>query len=212
METKFNKIYKAYEILKNYNGNNPHIKRLQRDKDVPLTDFSIEYILSNFDKEPIPYGKIVRISDWYGEKMKNELELEFQPEKLYICYIIGETQNVYHLSVLYRQSQEKPLEKFIPKSAIITPILTEDFHDLNIDFDKYDKLGNIQLKEHQKNAVKFLVSRKKGIVSLDMGMGKEIDVNTMLPTPNGFTKADDIQVGNFLFASYGLPTRRKGYI
>ena len=210
MKTNLKKIAQAYEILKVYNGNNQYIKRLKRDIEEPLSDFSIDYVIFNHDKEQVPYNKIVKISEWYGEKLKEDLGLEFIPEKLYINSIIGETPNVYHMLITYRQSQEKPIEKFIPKSAIITPIVQDDFHDLNIDFDRYDRMGGITLKEHQKNAIKFLVSRKKGIVSLDMGMGKEIDVNTILPTPNGFKHADDISIGDCLFSSYGKPTKVLG--
>ena len=204
------KVNKAYEILKTYNGTNPLINKLKRQTKTPLTNFEVDYIINSYDKEPIFYNKTVKIARWYGEKLKDEYELEFVPEKLYIGHILGETDNTYHMCILYRRSQPELLQIFVPKTAILAPLFVEDFKSLNVDFEKYDEIGKITIKEHQKNAIKFLLSRKKGIISLDMGMGKEIDVNTTLPTPNGFKKAENIQVGDYLFASYGKPTKVLG--
>jgi len=201
------KVNKAYDILKSYNGANPLIKQLKRKTKTPLTNFEVEYILNSYEKDPIFYNKTVKIAKWYGEKLKNEYNIEFVPEKLYIGYVFGETENTYHMSILYRRSQPEILQLFVPKTAILAPLFVEDFKSLDVDFKKYDEMGKITIKEHQKNAIKFLLSRKKGIVSLDMGMGKEIDANTMLPTPNGFRRADTLQVGDYMFSSYGLPTK-----
>ena len=211
MKINLENINEAYSALSSYCGTNPYLQRLKGiAKHDALNDFNIEYVLMNKDKEPLFYNKVIKISKWYGEKLKDEFELEFVPEKLYVGHILGETENTYHMCIMYRRSQPSLIEKFIPKSAILAPLFVEDFHQINVDFDKYNQLGGIQIKEHQKNAIKFLLSRKKGIVSLDMGMGKEIDVNTMLPTPNGFRRAETMQVGDYLFSSYGQPTKITG--
>jgi len=203
----------AYNKLNQYDGNNPYLIDLKNDvfvyKKKTLNDFHIEYILKNIDKEPFYYNKIVKIAKWYGLKKQEEWNTEFIPEKLLISYYLGETDAFYHAYVKYRKSMEKYIPIFIPKTAILNPLFIEDFNLKEIDFSKYNKNG-FKLKPQQEQAIKFLTTRKKGILALQMGGGKEIDINTLLPTPKGWVKADDIQIGDYLFASNGKPTKVLG--
>ena len=69
----FKNIEKALRILKEYSGSNPYILMLQRDIYVnqnndALGDFQVEFILDNYDKEPRPINKIVKLADWYADK------------------------------------------------------------------------------------------------------------------------------------------------
>ena len=156
--------------LKEYNGINPYILKLKRDvilrnKTELLSEFVIEYILTNFNFNPIPINKTVKIADWFGEKLKKDYEIEFLPEKLRIFTLIGETKAIFHVLIKYRQNME-PMEMFISKKAIIENFLIEDYHDFKVDFDRYDMLSsskdpNRRIKSHQKEAVQFLLSRKK---------------------------------------------------
>lgn len=127
--------------------------------------------MSNSDKEPRQINKIVKIADWWGEKMKEEWEIEFVPEKVKITWYMGETDNTYHFYCIYRRSQEKAVEVFAPKNAIITDFLIEDYHNLEIDLTKCITSGRTPLP-HQVEAVKFLLSRKKCIIADEMGSGK----------------------------------------
>ena len=167
--------------LKEYNGINPYILKLKRDvilrnKTELLSEFVIEYILTNFKFNPIPINKTVKIADWFGEKLKKDYEIEFLPEKLRIFTLIGETKAMFHVLIKYRQNME-PMEMFISKKAVIENFLIEDYHDFKVDFDRYDMLSsskdpNRKLKLHQKEAIQFLLSRKKCILADDMGLGK----------------------------------------
>lgn len=178
MKFSLDKKEEIYGILKNYKGINPYIQQLQRGvylyKNITLNDFHFEYIATNHDTEPVLINKIVKVADWWGEKKQIDWELEFIPEKIKIGYFMGETSEMYHMYIQYRKSQTEMLSVFIPKKAILTNFLAPDWRDKEIDFEKYNKLGNIELKPHQQRAIKFLSTRPKSILSLDMGLGKSL--------------------------------------
>ena len=130
--------------LKEYSGINPYILKLKRDviiknKTELLSENVVEYILTNFNFNPIPINKIVKIADWFGEKLKKDYEIEFLPEKLRIFTLIGETKSIFLVLVKYRQNME-PMEMFISKKAIIENFLIEDYHNVQVDFNRYDLL------------------------------------------------------------------------
>lgn len=176
----------AIDILKNYTGKNTYILSLKKDiiicqKLSLLTEYVVEYIIQNKDQEPKVIGKIVHIADWYGEKLKNTYGIEFTPEKLQILVFLGETSNSFHCTVKYRKNMD-PLELFIPKKGLLGNFLIEDYHNFQVDFDRYDKIStskdpNRKIKPHQKEAVQFLLSRKKCILADDMGLGKSLELS-----------------------------------
>ena len=172
---------KSYNILKSYSGKNPYFMILKRDIIIngntdSLNDFTIEYILKNHDKSPIEINKTVKIADWLGKKKKEDWNIDFVPQKLKIISLLGETDAVYNCYIKYRQSVP-PVMAFLPKKGVLTNFLSKDYHELSVDFNKYDNITtakdpNRKLKDHQKEAVQFLLSRKKCILALDMGLGK----------------------------------------
>ncbi len=172
--------------LKEYTGINPYILKLKRDviiknKTELLSEIAVEYILTNFKFNPIPINKTVKITDWFGEKLKKDYEIEFSPEKLRIFTLIGETKTTFHVLIKYRQNME-PMEMFISKKAIIENFLIEDYHNVQVDFNRYDLLSsskdpNRKIKEHQKEAIQFLLARKKCVLADDMGVGKSLELS-----------------------------------
>ena len=176
----------AIEILRNYSGINPYILSMKRDvivlqKATLLTEYVVEYIIVNKDRQPKPIGKVLRVADWYGEKLKSTYEIEFIPQKVQILAFLGETSNAYHCTIKYRQNMN-PLELFIPKKALLGNFLIEDYHNVQVDFDRYDRISmskdpNRRIKPHQKEAVQFLLSRKKCILADDMGLGKSLELS-----------------------------------
>lgn len=172
------KINKVHEILKNYEGKNPYLINLRNEVYVynktTLNNFHIEYILNNHDKEPILLNKIIKIAKWYGEKKQVEWNTEFIPEKLLIGYFLGETEELYHVYTKFRKSQDKMIQLFIPKKALLNPLFLEDFEQMDVDFNKYNKMANIVLKPQQEQGIKFLLTRKKCILATMMGGGKTI--------------------------------------
>ena len=176
----------AIEILRNYSGVNPYILSMKRDiiilqKTSLLTEYVVEYVIVNKDRQPKPIGKVLRVADWYGEKLKSTYEIEFIPQKVQILAFLGETSNAYHCTIKYRQNMN-PLELFIPKKALLGNFLIEDYHNVQVDFDRYDRISmskdpNRRIKPHQKEAVQFLLSRKKCILADDMGLGKSLELS-----------------------------------
>jgi SWI/SNF-related matrix-associated actin-dependent regulator 1 of chromatin subfamily A len=166
----------AFDILSKYNGKNYLILSFLRK--TQLNDFEIEYIIKNHNKEILEINKNVKISEWYSEKLQKELELDFSPKVLKIIKLIGETSRFYHCLVKYRQNAE-PKFLIIPKNGILTNFLVEDYKTLQLDFSWFDKKlqqinHNFSVMPHQKEAAKFLLTRKKCILSLDMGLGKSM--------------------------------------
>ena len=170
---------KSLDLLKEYKGNNPYILMLQRDvyfKREKINDFGVEYVLKNHNYKAKEINKVIKLADWYQEKKKNDWGIDFLPEKLAIKWLLGETSTTYHCYVKYRQSME-PIQVFLPKKAVLTNFTAKDYKDLYVDFDRYDKLSmskdaNRKLREHQKEAVKFLLTRKKCVLADDPGFGK----------------------------------------
>jgi len=171
-------INKALEILKNYNGENSFIIDLKNKvyayKTKTLNNFDVEYILMNHDRKPIEMNKLVKVADWWGEKQQLERGFEFTPKKVKITWFMGETKTAYHFFCIFRKSQERATEIFVNKSAILTNPFANDWQNMEIDFNKYDEKSGKKLFDHQKDAVKFLVERKKAILADQMGMGKSI--------------------------------------
>lgn len=191
MATSTAKISKSYEILSKYNGKNTYIINLKNGvfayKNKTLSDFEVDYVLKNHDFEPILLNKLVPIAHWWGEKKQIDWNTEFLPEKIVIGYLIGETDTHYHAYVKYRRSQERQALTFIPKQALLNPLFLENYMEKDVDFSKYNELGGITLKQHQENAIKFLLTRKKAIVSLQQGLGKSM-VGIVAALEGGFDK------------------------
>lgn len=181
MAKKITNIEKAYGILKYYQGENNmilYLKKKFEDNELILKEdgFETEYIIKNCDYQKIAVNKTVKISSILGEKLQEKYEIDFTPEKLRITEIIGEMGNSYHCFCQYRQSIQPKL-MFIQKRHILTELFQVDYENLEVDFDKYDKLTEKygrKLKEHQKTAVKFLVANKKCILADSMGLGKSL--------------------------------------
>lgn len=174
---KNNPISKAYEILKTYDGDNNQIryyKSLYDNNRLILEDFGVQYILNNYDYEPIEVNKNVKIAPELGETIKEKFMLDFIPTKIHITKIIGEMGGSYHGYVKSRNGSQL---LYLKKRYILDKLVDIDYNTLDIDFDTYDNMPSAngrKLKEHQKTAVKFLVANKKCILADSMGLGKTV--------------------------------------
>lgn len=170
-----NNILKAYDILKTYSGQNNQIlyyKSLYDNKKLFLEDFGRDYILRNYDYEPIEVNKNVKIAPELGETIKGKFGLDFVPDKIHITRIIGEMGGSYHGYVKSRNGSQL---LYLKKKYILDKLVNIDYKSLDIDFDVYDNMPSAQgrkLKEHQKLGAKFLVANKKCILADSMGLGK----------------------------------------
>jgi SWI/SNF-related matrix-associated actin-dependent regulator 1 of chromatin subfamily A len=175
------KAEEVLDFLKEYKGENPYIIWLKNCifvyKSMNLTDFAIDFIVKNKDYEVKKIDRIVKITPWYGDKVKEFVGIDFTPKVLKITYIIGEMNDSYGCYVFYRQSQEKARLLFIPKKAILSELFPINTDSIEVDFDKYDNLSknkDIKLKIHQKNGIKFMLASKKCVNADSMGAGKTV--------------------------------------
>lgn len=176
----------AIDLLEKYSGNNPYLLNLKKDffnGKTSLNDFNTEYILKNHDKEPKLINKNIKITEWYGEKLQNDWEIDFLPKVIKIKYLLGETETTYHCLIKYRQNMDY-IYAFLNKKGVMTDFITEDYHNVKVDFDRYNKLSQTRrpdkeprfIKPHQKEAVQFLLARKKCVLADDMGLGKTMSL------------------------------------
>ena len=174
MVISLKKTKQAFDILENYSGENPYIKLIKKEvlkNNGEYNDFMMDYVLKNHEYKEQILEKVVKIADWFAEKKKEQWGINFLPQKVQIKTLLGETDNTYHVYLKYKQNQEKPVQCFIPKDALWDDLFVEDFKNKQIDFSKYEK-ENRKLFEHQKDGVKFLLTRKKCLLADDAGLGK----------------------------------------
>lgn len=174
--TKASDFELAYSTVKQYHGENNYINYLKYriEKGLySLSDFDVTYVLNNYDYVPYSLNKTVKISSDYAKKLKEKYELDFLPKKVRISKVIGEIGNTIHCYVQYRQSV-LPTLMYVKKNYILNEY-TEQKEKVTVDFDKYDEItkeSGRKLKQVQKESVEFLMTNKKAILALSMGLGK----------------------------------------
>jgi SWI/SNF-related matrix-associated actin-dependent regulator 1 of chromatin subfamily A len=183
MAISIKKTNMAYDVLKSYDGENPYMlllkKRVYVDKDTDtMNEFNINFIVDNADFEPVPINRIIKVADWWAEKKQGDWNVDFLPNRIKIISYLGCTDTTYVCYIQYRRSVSNCL-CFIPKKAVLTNFLVKDYRKVEVDFDRYDRLSGYKrvLYPHQKDAIKFLLARKKCILADSMGMGKTTSVS-----------------------------------
>lgn len=180
MATSIKDKMRSIDLVKSYSGGNPYICMLKKDVlkgDVSvLNDFAVEYILKNHDFQPVQINKTVKLADWFAEKKQNDWCIDFLPSKVSVKVLLGETSTSYHCYIKYRKNME-PKQCFLSKKGVLNNFLVDDYNTIQVDFDRYDRLSMMKdpdrkLRVHQKDAAKFLLSRKKCILADTMGLGK----------------------------------------
>ena len=174
----------AIQLLEEYRGKNPYIKKLQlqlkNNKKLALTTNQTKYIMGFNDKEPILINKVIGITEFLGETLKKSEGLSFTPERILVEYMLAESDKSYHVYGKLKRNQKKSGMYFLPKTQVLDDPYYEEI-DIDVDFDKYTKLDQMVLKdgivgrtpyEHQKEGVKFLLSNKGCILADTMGLGK----------------------------------------
>jgi len=162
--------------LKEYNGPNEYIHRLKIEAlngRVMLTPSQVEYINDNYTSEPIEINKVIEITPFLGESLKEKWNLNHVPERILVEWLLTENDKTFHVRGKLYKNQKKSELYFIPKTQVNTDLFEEDIN-VEVDFQKYadlDKLGRKAFK-HQEDGIKFLLSKKKCILADDMGLGK----------------------------------------
>lgn len=174
------KGYSALSLLENYSGINPYIRKLKneylKNNKIRLTETQAKYVIDNHEREPQLINRVINISRFLGEELQRKEDIKFIPEKILVEYILAENEKSYHVYGKLKRNQEKSKMYWLPKTQVLDDPYFEAI-DIEVDFDKYDnvlKKYNKKLYTHQKEGIKFLLSRNGCILADDMGLGKSI--------------------------------------
>jgi hypothetical protein len=198
-------------LLMNYEGKNPYIiymkKKLTTEKKYFLTNNQSNYIKNFFHFEPKEMNKVIEISDYFSEQLKEEHKLKNNPKKILIETLLAESDKAIHVICKFYKNQKDVKLIWIPKTQLLDDIYFEDF-DIDVDLDKYSEIDKRGFKpfNHQKDGIKFLLKNKKCILADQMGMGKAQCVESYVFTPYGRQKIGTLKPGDFVIGSDGKPT------
>ena len=175
------RLLRYYNFLKDYNGTNPYILSVQHrykvDKNFTMSDYEKEYIRENANKEKETINKVVTLTDFWAENLKNKFELTFTPKRILISFLFGETKKHYHVYAKFTQ-KGKGILLFLPKNQLITDMFFEEL-DVDIDLDgikELDSKGRTPYP-HQETGIKFLSRKKWLYFSRFDGFGKNLYVH-----------------------------------
>ena len=164
-------------LLMSYEGKNPYIKymkrKLETEKKYFLSNSQSNYIKNYFNFEPKNINKVVELTNYFSEELKEEHKLKITPKKIFVESLIAESDKAIHVICKLFKNQNDVKLIWIPKTQLLDDIHYEDV-DIDIDFEKYVKLDKRGWSafNHQKDGIKFLIKNKKCILADDMGLGK----------------------------------------
>jgi SNF2 family DNA or RNA helicase len=148
-------------------------KEYLKNKRVKLTETQTRYIVDFHDKEPQLINRVVGITSFLGAELKKQQDLSFTPERILIEFMLAETDKTFHVYGKLKKNQEKSKMYWLPKTQVMDDPYFENI-DIDVDFEKYTKLDKKHRIpfEHQKEGIKFLLTRNGCILADDMGLGK----------------------------------------
>lgn len=164
-------------LLMTYEGKNPYInymkKKLETEKKYFLSNSQSNYIKNYFTFEPKVINKVIELTNYFSEQLKEEHKLKILPKKIFVESLIAESEKAIHVICKLFKNQKEVRLIWIPKTQLLDDIHYEDV-DIDIDFEKYVKLDKRGWKafNHQEDGIKFLIKNKKCILADDMGLGK----------------------------------------
>jgi SWI/SNF-related matrix-associated actin-dependent regulator 1 of chromatin subfamily A len=163
--------------LEKYEGSNEYLlslkEKLEKEGSFVISPSLAEYIEKNFDRSPVEVNKVVSITEFFGEQLKEKFDLNHVPEKILVEVVLGDTDKSYHIKgKVFKNQKYSPLF-YVPKTQVFENLYEKDVV-VDVDFDKYqekDARGWRAFK-HQEDGIKFLLSKNKCILGDDMGLGK----------------------------------------
>lgn len=169
---------RSYELLRSYNGVSTWLHYLREavmQRNYSLSEFDINYILANHAYTPKFVNRVIGITEMLAEKIQKDHYLDFMPEKIWIGNVIGEMGNSYHCYVQF-QKAIPPQLMYVKRRDLKEELFRTNYKAENIDFNAIDAMAKEgrKLRDHQKSAVKFLVSNRKAILADSMGLGKTL--------------------------------------
>ena len=177
LDVKDIKNLDSEDLLMSYEGKNPYIKYMRKKKETEknyfLTNNQSNYVKNYFTFEPKVLNKVIELTNYFSEELKEEHKLKITPKKIFIETLLAESDKAIHVICKLYKNQKDVKLLWIPKTQILDDIHYEDI-DVDIDFDKYSKLDKRGWRafKHQEDGIKFLMKNKKCILADDMGLGK----------------------------------------
>ena len=156
---------------------NPYInymkKKYETEKSYFLTTNQAKYVKKYFSFTPQTINKIIEITNYYGEQLKEEHNLKNTPKKILIETLLAESNKAIHIICKFYKNQEEVKLIWIPKTQLIDDIHFEDT-EIEVEYEKYEKLDKRGWKafNHQETGIEFLLKTPKCILADDMGLGK----------------------------------------
>jgi len=179
LDIKDIKGLKSEEVLKSYKGNNPYINYMKKknmtEKSYFLTTNQSKYVRLYYDVEPKNINKVIEITEYFGEQLKEKHKLKNLPKKIFIETLLAESNKAIHVICKFYKNQKEVKLIWIPKTQLIDDIHFEEI-EINIDYEKYQKLDKRGWRafNHQEKGIEFLLKNKKCILADDMGLGKTL--------------------------------------
>ena len=164
-------------LLSSYEGKNPYIlylkKKISIDKKYILTNNQLNYIKKYFTVEPKQLNKIVEITNYFSEEIKEKYQLKNPPQKILIETLLAESDKALHALCKFYKNQKELKLIWIPKTQLLDDINYEEIN-IDVDFDYYQQIDKRGWKafKHQEEGIEFLLKNKKCILADDMGLGK----------------------------------------
>jgi len=199
METLIPEI-EARNILETYEGSNNQLldwkNKFKNQKSFNLTRPQSDYVLKFHNVTPKVARKYIDIVSTFGEKIMEDRLLPKTPEKIWCEKLLCESDKAFHIWGKIIDSQQNHA-LWLPKSAIV-----QEEKKLNrvIDYSKYSVRPPM---DHQKIAIEKLLANNKFILADDMGLGKALESNTKIYTPNGTKKIGELTIGDKVIGSDG---------
>ena len=212
IDINFLKSRSALVILEEYSGKNPYLRKLKgqlvKNNKISLTEKQVDYITNFHDKEPLLINRIIEFSTFLGQQLQKDLELSFLPTKILVEFMLADTEKAYHVYGKLTRNQENSKMYWLPKTMVIDDPYFESV-DIDVDFDKYVELDTKSRTpyEHQKEGIKFLLSRDGCVLADDMGLGKCVSTSELVYTPTGKVKMGELKVGDYVIGSDGKKTK-----
>jgi len=206
METKIPEI-EARNILLTYEGANNQLiewrTRFLNNKSFKLTRPQADYVLKYNQITPKIARKYINITPSFGQKLKEDKLLTKPVEKIWCEKLLCETDKAYHIwGKFFDTEQNHPI--WLPKGSIIPP---EKKLNRVIDYSKY---SHRPPKEYQKVAIEKLIANNKFILADDMGLGKGLEINTLIYSSKGKIKIKDLKIDDEVIGLNGKKCKVNG--
>ena len=165
------------ELLKTYEGKNPYINYMKKkyisEKKYFLTTSQSKYVKKFFYFEPKILNKVIRVTNYFAEQLKEDHKLNVPIEKVFIETLLAESDKAIHVICKFYKNQKDVNLIWIPKTQLIDDIHFEEIK-VEVDYEKYSKMDKRGWKafSHQEDGIEFLLKNKKCILADDMGLGK----------------------------------------